>query len=140
MDRHCSNALAIATMLEARSDVEVVLYPGLASHPDHELAMRQMRSGGGMISFRPTGGLNRARAITERTHWFRLAESLGGVESLIELPGSMTHQSLSGSSLEVPNDLIRLSVGIEHVDDLMADLAGALDAVEVGMLASHGAG
>lgn len=137
MDRHCSNALAIAQMLEARDDVEVVLYPGLPSHPDHELAMRQMRSGGGMLSFRPTGGVNRARAITERTHWFRLAESLGGVESLIELPGAMTHQTLVGSSLEVPNDLIRLSVGIEHVDDLLSDLSSALDAVEVGVLASR---
>lgn len=128
VDRHCENAHAIAQALEARDDVVQVLYPGLPSHPQHEIAQRQMRAGGGMISFRPAGGVERAKNIVTHTHWFRLAESLGGVESLIELPGAMTHQTLQGSPLEVPSDLIRLSVGIEHVEDLIKDLIGALDA------------
>ena len=131
VERHCENALAVAKMLEARDDVEEVSYPGLASHPDHALVQRQMRAGGGMISFRPAGGVERAKAIAEGTHYFRLAESLGGVESLIELPGAMTHQSVAGSPLEVPAELIRLSVGIEHVDDLVTDLASALDRAPV---------
>jgi len=128
MDRHCENAAAIAAMLEARGDVEQVLYPGLASHPDHDVVVRQMRAGGGMISFRPAGGADRARELCAATKVFTLAESLGGVESLIELPGLMTHASVAGSDLEVPADLVRLSVGIEHVDDLLRDLEGALDA------------
>ena len=128
MDRHCSNALAVARMLEERADVREVRYPGLESHPQYEVAQRQMRSGGGMISFLPAGGVERAREVIRRTSFFRLAESLGGVESLIELPGAMTHQTLEGSPLEVPAELIRLSVGIEHVEDLLRDLAGALDA------------
>lgn len=127
MDRHCENALAIATALEARDDVEQVLYPGLASHPDHDVVQRQMRAGGGMISFRPAGGQQRARELCAATKLFTLAESLGGVESLIELPGLMTHQSVAGSPLEVPAELVRISVGIEHVDDLLRDLTHALD-------------
>ena len=127
MDRHCSNALAIAEFLEARDDVEGVLYPGLASHPDHEVVQRQMRAGGGMLSFRPAGGQQRAKELCAATQLFTLAESLGGVESLIELPGLMTHQSVAGSPLEVPAELVRLSVGIEHVDDLLRDLEQALD-------------
>jgi cystathionine beta-lyase/cystathionine gamma-synthase len=127
MDRHCDNALAIARMLEARDDVLEVSYPGLESHPQHDVAKRQMRAGGGMISFRPAGGVERATAMVTRTKLFQLAESLGGVESLIELPGAMTHLTLEGSPLEVPAELVRLSVGIEHIDDLLADLGGALD-------------
>jgi cystathionine gamma-synthase len=128
MDRHCENAAAIARMLEARDDVERVLYPGLASHPDHAVVERQMRAGGGMISFVPAGGQQRASELCAATRVFTLAESLGGVESLIELPGLMTHQSVAGSELEVPAELVRLSVGIEHVDDLVRDLEQALDA------------
>jgi cystathionine gamma-synthase len=127
MDRHCENALAVARMLEARGDVEQVLYPGLESHPDHAVVQRQMRAGGGMVSFRPAGGQERAKALCAATRVFTLAESLGGVESLIELPGLMTHQSVAGSPLEVPAELVRISVGIEHVDDLVRDLEGALD-------------
>ena len=127
MDRHCENALAIARMLEARDDVERVLYPGLQSHPDHAVVQRQMRAGGGMISFVPAGGPERAQALCEATKLFTLAESLGGVESLIELPGLMTHQSVAGSPLEVPAALVRISVGIEHVDDLVRDLEQALE-------------
>jgi cystathionine beta-lyase/cystathionine gamma-synthase len=127
MDRHCENALAIARMLEARSDVEQVRYPGLESHPDHAIVQRQMRAGGGMVSFRPAGGQERAKELCAATSLFTLAESLGGVESLIELPGLMTHQSVAGSDLEVPAELVRLSVGIEHVDDLLRDLEHALD-------------
>ncbi|MBC7461263.1 MAG: cystathionine gamma-synthase [Thermoleophilia bacterium] len=127
MDRHCENALAIARFLEARDDIEQVLYPGLESHPDHALVQRQMRAGGGMLSFRATGGQERAKELCAATTIFTLAESLGGVESLIELPGLMTHQSVAGSELEVPAELVRLSVGIEHVDDLIRDLEHALD-------------
>lgn len=127
MDRHCENALAVARALAARDDVLEVIHPGLDSHPHRDAAERQMRAGGGMVSFRPVGGAERARAIAEGTRFFRLAESLGGVESLIELPGAMTHQTLEGSAMEVPSDLIRLSIGIEHVDDLVRDLMGALD-------------
>jgi cystathionine gamma-synthase len=128
MERHCSNALAITHMLAERDDVIDVRYPGHASHPHSEVVQKQMRAGGGMVSFRPAGGVERARALVEQTRFFRLAESLGGVESLIELPGAMTHQTLEGSPLEVPADLVRMSVGIEHPADLLADLAEALDA------------
>lgn len=128
MERHCENALAVARMLEAREDVARVLYPGLESHPDHAVVARQMRAGGGMISFLPADGQHRARELCAATRLFTLAESLGGVESLIELPGLMTHQSVAGSPLEVPAELVRLSVGIEHVEDLIRDLTQALDA------------
>jgi len=128
LDRHCENALAIAQLLESRDDIESIAYPGLASHPQYEIAARQMRAGGGMVSFVPTGGVERATALVESTKLFTLAESLGGVESLIELPGAMTHQSVAGSPLEVPAALVRISVGIEHVDDLITDLTHALEA------------
>ncbi|MDH3307666.1 MAG: PLP-dependent transferase, partial [Acidimicrobiia bacterium] len=126
MDRHCANALAIACYLENDDRVEMVVYPGLTSHPQHGLAASQMRDFGGMVSFIPKGGPEAAEAVTVNTELFFLAESLGGVESLIEVPASMTHLSVAGTALEVPRDLVRLSVGIEHVDDLIADLDRAL--------------
>jgi cystathionine gamma-synthase len=107
--------------------VEQVIYPGLPSHPQHELAKQQMHGFGGMVSFLPKGGLDAANRIVTRTKLFTLAESLGGVESLIELPAAMTHASVAGSPLEVPAALVRLSVGIEDVADLIADLEQALD-------------
>jgi len=126
MERHCANAMAVAEFLLADSRVADVMYPGLTSHPDHALAHRQMDAFGGMVSFRPTGGVEAAHRLAERTEVFFLAESLGGVESLIEVPAAMTHQSVVGTPLEVPEDLVRLSVGIEHVDDLIEDLDRAL--------------
>jgi cystathionine gamma-synthase len=125
MDRHCANAAAVAAYLEQHPRVTQVLYPGLESHPGHELASRQMRGFGGMVSFR-AGSVETALEVCSRTRVFLLAESLGGVESLIEHPGRMTHASVAGSPLEVPDDLVRLSVGIEDVDDLVADLEQAL--------------
>lgn len=127
MEAHSKNAMAIASWLEAHDAVAEVTYPGLPSHPHHQLASSQMSAFGGMVSFRPRGGLEAARHIVTSTKLFFLAESLGGVESLIELPGAMTHLSVSGTSLEVPADLVRLSVGIESVIDLIADLDQALD-------------
>ena len=126
MDRHCANAAAVAAFLADHERVNQVYYPGCASHPGHDVAARQMRDFGGMVSF--TTGFRRAtrRRSRARTRLFVLAESLGGVESLIEVPGPMTHASVAGSPLEVPDDLVRLSVGIEHPDDLIADLAQAL--------------
>ncbi len=126
MRAHEANALALARFLEQHPAVAGVLYPGLPSHPQHALARRQMACFGGMISFTVKGGGERARRVVEATRLFTLAESLGGVESLIELPAQMTHASTHGSSLEIPADLIRLSVGIEHVADLREDLAQAL--------------
>ena len=126
MERHCDNAEAIADMLQSHSKVSHVYYPGLESHPGHEVAAGQMLRYGGMVSFRVAGGREEAVKICSRTRLFTLAESLGGIESLIEHPGLMTHASVAGSSLEVPDDLIRLSVGIEDIDDLLADLADAL--------------
>ncbi len=126
MDRHCANAARMAEMLTAHPAVGQVLYPGLPSHPGHELAAKQMRGFGGMVSFRVRAGAQEAAAVCARTRLFTLAESLGGVESLIELPGRMTHASAAGSPLAVPEDLIRLSVGIENADDLVADLRQAL--------------
>jgi cystathionine gamma-synthase len=126
MDRHCDNAMAIAEWLASDDRVEDVIYPGLADHPDHEIAHGQMDRFGAMISLRPKGGIESAHAMTERTELFFLAESLGGVESLIEVPAAMTHTSVAGTDLEVPEDLVRLSVGIEHVDDLIEDLDRAL--------------
>lgn len=128
MERHCENALSIARALEARADIEQVLYPGLESHPHHQRALRQMRAGGGMVSFIPAGGVERARMIVTSTSLFSLAESLGGVESLIELPSAMTHLSLEGSDMAVPPALVRMSVGIEHIEDLLGDLNATLDA------------
>ncbi len=126
MDRHCQNARAIVDFLVAHDRVREVRYPGLPTHPGHDIAKRQMRDFGGMISFRVRGGIESALQVCKRVELFTLAESLGGVESLIEHPGKMTHASVAGSVLEVPDDLIRLSVGLEHIDDLIADLARAL--------------
>lgn len=129
MDRHIENATQIVAMLEAHDAVSTVLYPGLADHPGHEVAARQMSGFGGMVSFRAAGGRDAAVRIIEATELFTLAESLGAVESLIEHPGVMTHASAEGSPLEVPDDLVRLSVGIEDVGDLLADLERALGTV-----------
>jgi cystathionine gamma-synthase len=126
MDRHCANAERVAGFLAEHPRVTAVHYPGLPQDPGHDLARRQMSGFGGMISFRVAGGQAAARAVAERTELFFLAESLGGVESLIEHPAAMTHASVAGTALEVPDDLLRLSVGIEAVDDLVADLERAL--------------
>jgi cystathionine gamma-synthase len=126
MDRHQANAARIAEFLLGRPDVASVLYPGLPEHPGHEIAAKQMKAFGGMVSFRVAGGEEEAVALCDRTEVFILGESLGGVESLIEHPGRMTHASVAGSPLEVPGDLVRLSVGIEAVEDLVEDLTRAL--------------
>jgi cystathionine gamma-synthase len=126
MDRHCENARAIVDMLTGHPHVERVLYPQLPDHPGHAAAAKQMSDFGGMVSFTVRGGEERARRIAASTELFTLAESLGAVESLIEHPGAMTHASAAGSPLEVPDNLIRLSVGIEHAHDLVADLEQAL--------------
>jgi len=126
MDRHCANAERIVTMLTAHPKVARVYYPGLPDHPGHQIAAKQMHAYGGMVSFTVYGGQQAALEVCERAKVFTLGESLGGVESLIEHPGLMTHASVSGSQLEVPADLVRLSVGIEAVDDLLADLDQAL--------------
>lgn len=125
MERHCDNAERICEWLNSRDEVSTVLYPGLESHPGHEIAAKQMRRFGGMVSFRMRDGEQAALKVCENTSVFTLGESLGGVESLIEHPGRMTHASAAGSPLEVPSDLVRVSVGIEDVDDLIADLAQA---------------
>ncbi|MBC8161837.1 MAG: cystathionine gamma-synthase [Roseiflexaceae bacterium] len=126
MRAHETNALAVAAFLEHHAAVERVIYPGLASHPQHALARRQMHGFGGMISVIMHGGAAAARTVVERTRLFTLAESLGGVESLIEVPAAMTHLSVVGSKLEVPAGLVRLSVGIEEAEDLIGDLEAAL--------------
>jgi cystathionine gamma-synthase len=126
MDRHCDNAERVVEFLTRHPKVAQVLYPGLPEHPGHEVAAKQMRRFGGMVSFRAAGGEDAAIAICNRAKLFVLGESLGGVESLIEHPGRMTHASAAGSPLEVPGDLVRLSVGIETVDDLITDLEQAL--------------
>ncbi len=126
MQRHCENGLAVAEFLAGHPAVGTVLYPGLPGHPGHEVAARQMRGFGGMVSVRMRGGRQAARDLCARTRVFILAESLGGVESLIEHPSAMTHASAAGSQLEVPDDLVRLSVGIEDIEDLLADLDQAL--------------
>jgi cystathionine gamma-synthase len=125
MDRHCANAERIVEMLTVHPRVTEVLYPGLPEHPGHEVAAKQMKAFGGMVSFRLAGGDEEAVAVCNRAELFTLAESLGGVESLIEHPGRMTHMSVAGSPLEVPSDLVRLSVGIEAVEDLLEDLRQA---------------
>ena len=127
MDRHCENARAVVDLLTGHDAVERVLYPQLPDHPGHAAAAKQMRDYGGMVSFTVHGGEAAARRIAAATELFTLAESLGAVESLIEHPGAMTHASAAGSPLEVPANLIRLSVGIEHSSDLVADLAQALE-------------
>lgn len=126
MDRHQANAALVADMLAQHENIERVWYPGLESHPNHKVAVDQMRGFGGMVSVEVKGGAARAKAFVESTKVFTLAESLGGVESLIEIPASMTHLSTSGSLLEVPDSLVRLSVGIEDADDLLDDLRQAL--------------
>jgi cystathionine gamma-synthase len=126
MERHCDNAERVVDLLLSHKNVTQVLYPGLPEHPGHEIAAKQMRRFGGMVSFRVAGGEEAAVAVCDRARLFTLGESLGGVESLIEHPGRMTHASAVGSPLEVPADLVRLSVGIETVDDLLADLSQAL--------------
>ena len=126
MQRHSENAAAVAEFLAGHASVSAVLYPGLPTHPGHQVAARQMRGFGGMVSVRMGDGRSAAEALCANTRVFILAESLGGVESLIEHPGAMTHASTAGSQLEVPDDLVRLSVGIEDIADLIADLDQAL--------------
>ncbi|MFI6688107.1 cystathionine gamma-synthase [Streptomyces sp. NPDC050485] len=126
MDRHSENAGKVAEMLTRHAKVTRVLYPGLPEHPGHDIAAKQMRAFGGMVSFLVEGGEQAAVEVCNRTKLFTLGESLGGVESLIEHPGRMTHASVVGSALEVPADLVRVSVGIENADDLIADLQQAL--------------
>ncbi|HLY34754.1 MAG TPA: cystathionine gamma-synthase [Jatrophihabitantaceae bacterium] len=126
MDRHCTNAERIVEFLLGHPAIERVYYPGLPTHPGHDIAAKQMRAFGGMISFLHRAGQEAAVKVCGLTELFTLGESLGGVESLIEHPGLMTHASVAGSPLEVPANLVRLSVGIENVEDLIADLAAAL--------------
>ncbi len=126
MDRHCANAERVVEFLTGHPGVRSVLYPGLPEHPGHDVAARQMRGFGGMVSFTLRGGEEAALKVCELVRVFTLGESLGGVESLIEHPARMTHASVAGSPLEVPGDLVRLSVGIENVEDLIDDLAAAL--------------
>ncbi|MBL7488566.1 cystathionine gamma-synthase [Frankia sp. AgB1.9] len=128
MDRHCANATRVAALLDGHPGVAEVRYPGLPTHPGHAVAARQMSGFGGMVSFRVRAGADAAAEVCRQARLFTLAESLGGVESLIEHPGRMTHASAAGSPLAVPDDLVRLSVGIESADDLLADLRQALDA------------
>ncbi|PXA73357.1 cystathionine gamma-synthase [Cryobacterium arcticum] len=128
MERHSSNALAIARYLETHPAIEKVYYPGLESHPGHELARTQMSAFGGMLSIGFAGGETAARSFAESTQLFQLAESLGGVESLVNYPSEMTHASVRGTELEVATNIVRLSVGIEDIDDLLADIAQALPA------------
>ena len=129
MERHSSNAMALAERFENHKAVEKVLYPGLASHPGHDIAKRQMSDFGGMMSIQLVGGVKACTQLLTSTELFTLAPSLGGVESLIEHPGLMTHHSVEGTALEVPANLVRISVGIEDIDDLIEDLAQALDSL-----------
>jgi cystathionine gamma-synthase len=130
MDRHCENALAIARFLEEHDAVERVHYPGLESHPQHAIAARQMRAPGGMVSFELKGGVAAGEAFASSTRFFTLAESLGGVESLVETPPSMTHAAIPAAERHAAglmDGLVRLSVGLEHVDDLLEDVAQAIE-------------
>ena len=129
MQRHSENAQAIAERMSGHPSIEHVYYPGLPSHPGHDLAARQMSRFGGMLSVAVRGGADAARRLAESTRVFQLAESLGGVESLIGYPSEMTHASVRGTALEVPENIVRLSVGIESVDDLVADVEQALDRI-----------
>ena len=131
MERHCENAVPSRRLLDADPAVDRVLWPGLADHPGHDIAARQMRDFGGMVSFTLRGGEAAALAVAAATRVFTLAESLGAVESLIEHPARMTHRRLAGSTNAVDPALLRLSVGIETADDLVADLRQALDSVLV---------
>ena len=129
MERHCSSAQTIASYLESHDSIEKVIYPGLASHPQHEIAKKQMNGFGGMISVVLKGGLESATSFLERTNLFSLAESLGGVESLIEHPAIMTHASIPAEIREeigISDGLVRLSVGIESIEDLLEDIDNAL--------------
>ena len=129
MERHCKNAMHIASFLEAHNSIEKVIYPGLESHPQYEIAKKQMNGFGGMISIEVKGGLKSATEFLERTELFSLAESLGGVESLIEHPAIMTHASIPPEVREeigITDGLVRLSVGIESLEDLIQDLDRAL--------------
>lgn len=126
MQRHSENGMRVAQFLAEHPAISQVLYPGLPNHPGHDVAARQMTSFGGMVSVRMSAGVEAARKFCSATEIFILAESLGGVESLIEHPGAMTHASTAGSQLEVPEDLVRLSVGIEDPADLIADLEQSL--------------
>ena len=126
MDRHCDNAETLAEFLAGHPAISAVIYPGMPEHSGHGVAAKQMRRFGGMLSVRLAGGPDAARKFCSETKVFTLAESLGGVESLIEHPGAMTHASTAGSELEVPDDLVRLSPGIEDVSDLLADLEQGL--------------
>jgi cystathionine gamma-synthase len=132
MERHCSNALAVVQFLLGHAAVEKVHHPSLPGHPGHEVALTQMRAFGGMVSFTLRGGEDAAIELCSRTRIFTLAESLGAVESLIEHPARMTHASTAGTSNEVPSDLVRLSVGLETIDDLLNDLNQALTALPAG--------
>lgn len=127
MEKHNLNGMIVAQFLEKHRAIARVMYPGLKSHPQHDIAAEQMRGFGGMVSFIPKGGESAARKIAKSTRLFALGESLGGVESLIEVPAAMTHMSVAGSPLEVDAALVRLSVGIENCDDLIADLEQALE-------------
>jgi cystathionine gamma-synthase len=126
MEKHCDNAEAVVDFLSRHDRIERVLYPGLPMHPGHEVAAKQMKRFGGMVSVLVNGDVDDAKKFCARTEVFTLAESLGGIESLIEHPGAMTHASTAGSLLEVPSNLVRLSVGIEDIDDILADLEQAL--------------
>lgn len=126
MDRHCENAKAIVNFLTKHPKVKQVFYPGLEDNKGHLIAKRQMKDFGGMVSFTISGGRQEAEKVSASTKVFTLAESLGAVESLIEHPGAMTHASVAGSPLEVPEDLIRISIGIESIEDLLEDLENAL--------------
>ncbi len=140
MERHSENAMKIAEWLTEQEGIDTVYYPGLASHPNHDIAARQMQVYSGMVSFTVTGGYEAAAKIVERTKVFTLAESLGGVESLIEHPAKMTHASTAGTGAEVEDTLIRLSVGIENVDDQIADLEEAMgDATTSRLIGAHAA-
>jgi cystathionine gamma-lyase len=142
MERHCENALALARWLEKRPEVARVIYPGLASHPQHAVAERQMKGFGGMLSFELSAGLEAANSVASSTRLFTLAESLGGVESLIEIPASMTHASIPAETRRaqgLADGLVRLSVGVEHVDDLRADLEQAFATIRGGKARASGA-
>ena len=140
MKQHSANARAVAEFLSERPEVERVYYPGLLDHPSHDVAVRQMSDFSGMVSFTLRGGFPAAAHVTENTKIFTLAESLGGVESLLEHPAKMTHASVAGTAAAVEDSLVRLSVGIEHIDDILADLEQALEGVPVGNMTRESAG
>ena len=127
---HAPNAQSVANYLETQTEtISAVYYPGLESHPGHDLALKQMDGFGGMISFKLVGGIAAAKKFCENTKLFTLAESLGGVESLVNYPAEMTHASANGTPIEVPGDIVRLSVGVEHISDILADISQALEKI-----------